>query len=203
MKLRDKNINTISFWNKKYRTKEFCNRNIFVEMDRFFSFGFIPKHEKVSVLDLGCGYAWHFDRLAEKYPLVTWYGTELSTLATALNNRDFPKYKFWQQDICDSEPFPVTVDYIMTSHVFEHLNDPLCVFEKCKKAARKKVIVCVPYGTHKNEDGEHMHSFDLAGPLPKPEEYVLIKDATFTDIITIENAKNAKEIFYVFDGEAK
>ena len=188
VKIRDENINTEEYWDYLHNKSKVHNSQIPQQMIRFFNFGYIPKDEECSVLDIGCGDAFYVRDLEEQIPLVKWYGLDFSSVVTERNREGNPKGIFFDSNI-DTEDIPGTFDYIVSLHSFEHFDFPVQVLQKCIKAARKKVIICVPYEDAWSTSPEHVHKFTLDSPWTNYSEYKLV-------------GPQSQEIFYVFEGEA-
>jgi 2-polyprenyl-3-methyl-5-hydroxy-6-metoxy-1,4-benzoquinol methylase len=188
VKIKEENINTKNFWNEKHSQRQPHNRNIADQFNRFFSMGFLPSNEEFSLLDIGCGNADHFDKLSKKYPLVKWFGTDLSSVITEKNKSLFPRGTFRCIDI-EKEEINENFDYIVSMHTFEHLSDPVAVVKNIINHCRKNVIILVPYATAWNGDKSHVHSFSIDEPFKNYESYKIVN--------------NDKEIFYGFKGKAK
>lgn len=197
-KLRDKNINTPEYWDKRH--SDFQNTYIAREFDRFFLLGLIP-NEELELLDIGCGRAVHFKKLGRKYRKVTWTGLDIAKSAYLWNRENVPGCNFICADI-NKHPLPVLdYDYIVSMHTFEHLEDPVGLLERCRDHARQKVIINVPFGKFKTVDKEHLFRFDLNGPFTDFSDYLLLReDGTMEKT---DNPEEAQEIYFIFDGRAK
>lgn len=186
-KIRDHNINSGSFWDDLHGKGYPHNNAIYDQFSRLFTLGLIPDDE-CSILDVGCGQALHAPKLETDRPNISFAGLDLSPRVLGKNNALSSKSNFICADI-EKEEIQGTYDYVVSFHTFEHLTDPVAALKKCLSAARKKVIICVPYEDAWNSDPTHVHRFTLTEPLSGYVDYKIVnKD---------------QEIFFVFEGLAK
>ena len=174
MKLeRSQNINTDHYWNDRYQELEQRKSTRALEStERFFRFAFLPRDKAFTVLDIGCGLAGHYHDIHKMFPLARFTGADISDHATEWNRRNVPMFEFVKLDI-EKDPVPGTYDYIISSHTFEHLNDPLAATEKCVYASRVNTIICVPYKESWSYDPEHMHTFSETEPYTEHDYYLV------------------------------
>lgn len=187
VRIKEDNVNTEEFWDGEHGKAQPHNHAIKSQFERFFTWGYIPSDQSVSILDIGCGQALHFQELKVKYPLVSWSGLDISQVVMDKNKEICPEATFIKKDIM-TEDLGQDYDYIVSMHTFEHLEDPLAVLQKCIKHARKDVIICVPYGDAWGNDRTHVHKFTLEDP--------------FTGYKAHRISDTNEEIFFVFSGEA-
>lgn len=187
VKIRENNINSGSFWDDLHAAAHPHNASIFAQFDRLFTLGLIPDFD-CSILDVGCGQALHAPKLEQNYPKIEFTGLDLSPRVLEKNKQWSEKAKFICADI-EKEDLQGTYDYIVSFHTFEHFTDPVSVLKKCLVAARKRVIICVPYEDAWNADPSHVHRFTLTEP--------------FSGYIDYKIVNNDQEIFFVFEGLAK
>lgn len=183
VRIREENINTKEFWDEAH-DKRNQNNHIDKQIKRFFEQGFLPTNESISVLDVGCGLPLHFSRLKNEYPLVEWYGLDLSEIP--FDKANVPKSQRIVLDV-DKEDVPGEYDYVISMHSFEHFDNPDKVKDKCLSVARKKVIILVPYLDAWSGCPEHVHKFEINDPFNDYSEYRVL----------------GEEIFFVFEGKAK
>jgi SAM-dependent methyltransferase len=175
MKLhRNENINTKEYWNGRYQTIQH-NIPALPSTDNFFKFGFVPTDRPVTVLEIGCGTATHYPAIRERYPLASITGVDISDFATEFNKARYPYYQFQTLNI-EKDELPGEYDYIISSHTFEHLTDPLAATDKCIRACKEYTIICVPYKESWSYDHEHMHTFSEFEPYTNHEYYLLEYD---------------------------
>jgi len=152
----------------------------------------VPRDKEVSVLEIGCGTATHYPYIREHYPLAKITGADISNFATQFNQKKYPFYKFVTLDI-EADQLTEQYDYIISAHTFEHLTDPLAATEKCIKACKETVAICVPYKESWSYEHEHMHTFSESEPYTTHEHYFLEFD--------VKN--NVGAIYFKFKGQAK
>lgn len=186
VRIKEKNINTEKFWDDEHGEAQAHNIAITSQFERFFTWGYLPTDQNISILDVGCGQAFHFRDLKNKYPFVSWNGLEISQTVID-KNKLFSDATFVKKDIMNDNIEEI-YDYIVSMHTFEHLEDPLLVLQKCIKSCRKDVIICVPYGDAWGNDSAHVHKFTLEDPFAGYKAH------------RISDTK--EEIFFVFSGEA-
>jgi len=160
-----------------------------MSVELFFNFGFLPKDKEFTVLEVGCGTATHYPHLHEKYPQVKFTGLDISNFATAFNKR-YKFANFLELDL-NKEDIVGEWDYVISSHTFEHLDDPVAAVEKCRKVAKEKVIISVPFDHYWNYDEEHIHKFTVDEPFKDYESHYL------------QDCGDSAALFYAFKGYAK
>ena len=192
MKIRSENINTKDYWNKRYFSIK-NNVPAVASLENFFKFDFLPKDEEFSVLDIGCGTATHYPYIHEKYPKVKIVGADISNFATLFNKKNYKFADFLEINI-ENQDLPQTYDYIISSHTFEHLTDPVAATNKCIVAARKSVVICVPYKDSWSYDPEHLHKFDENDPY-KLGSYV-------KNFVEWDEENKVGAIYFEFKGKA-
>lgn len=190
VRIRQVNINSGSFWDDKHEGPEAKqNQNIALQMKRFFDLNFLPTDKEISVLDVACGemiYVKTYDR--EKwFQNVEWHGLDISSTAIRKSIGHASRIHGYVANI-DKEEIPGVFDYIVSIHSFEHFEDPVGALNKCIKACRERVIICVPYENAWGDDEAHVHKFTLTDPFTGYIDYKIL---------------DTNEIFFVFKGEAK
>lgn len=190
MKIRENNINTQDFWDRRHTSKDGThNRDVTKQFRRFFTEGFVPEDKKISVLDVACGevlYVQEFDNKKE-YPEISFHALDISPEVAKKNKELSPRVETYSINV-STEEIPGFYDYIVSMHSFEHFEDPVLVLNKCLKICYEKVIICVPYLDAWSNDPSHLHKFSLEDPFSGYESYKILNDG--------------QEIFYVFKGLA-
>ena len=186
-RIREHNINSGSFWDDQHNKATPHNVAIATQFERLFSLDFVPKDKSISLLDVGCGNALHFQKFSKVYPNLALHGLDISQLVTE-KNKLTSAGNFICLDI-ERENLTEVYDYIVSFHTFEHFTDPVSVLKKCLNHAREKVIICVPYEDAWALDETHIHKFSLTEPFEGYVDYKIVN--------------NDQEIFYVFEGLAK
>jgi len=187
VRIKDENINTIEWWDELHEGNKPHNVNITEQFRRFFDFGYLPKDQEISILDVACGEMLYLKDLPKEFPLVKWRGLDFSPVVMEKNKNYMSSATFYTLDIM-KEDIPEVFDYIVSMHSFEHFDDPVVVLERCRKACKKQLIICVPYEDAWSREKSHIHKFTLDDPWNDYENFKI------TD---------KKEIFYVFNGEAE
>jgi 2-polyprenyl-3-methyl-5-hydroxy-6-metoxy-1,4-benzoquinol methylase len=187
-RIREKNGNTVAAWNALHSNEaRMHNGSIVEQFKRFFSFDLLPKDESISVLDVGCSEAVHFDECKKLYPKVDFCGLDFSSAVIDKNNKFHKSGKYILCDL-NVDTIQETYDYIVSMHTFEHLEDPVKVLSNCVDRARKNVYICVPFERNWSSDDMHLHTFTAQEPFTEYEKIVMFND---------------QEMVFVFKGKAK
>jgi SAM-dependent methyltransferase len=97
---------------------------------------FLEPYQKWVGLDVGCGS--HLGVLAE-------YGLDAAPVDEyTFTNPDYPKEKFTRANIYDMPFEDNSFDYVVSAHVFEHLEDSQLAISEMARVAKKIVITNVP-----------------------------------------------------------
>ena len=161
-----KNINTPIYWNDKWSQKHTGGK--YGQNQYHFLKDFIPKDEKFSMLDLGCGRGSGIEYLAGIFPKATFYGLDFADYAIKAAREKLKKYQdrvLFSSD--DVYTFDVgSFDYIIMIELLEHLRWPKNILEKYIPIAKKAIYISIPssnwpceehiyaYGDHENPFSE-------------------------------------------------
>ena len=112
-------------------------RNLYRRVEREAE-AFAPQ----SVLDAGCGegHALRYLRLPEQY-----LGIDGNPECVAICRERFPSRHFEVGSIYDVAPEPARFDVVLALEVLEHLDDPRAAVAALTRAARKGVVLSVPF----------------------------------------------------------
>ncbi|HAJ57184.1 MAG TPA: hypothetical protein DCL35_05380 [Candidatus Omnitrophica bacterium] len=159
------NINTQRYWNKR-----------FTNMDEFFRdfpykniADFLPKNEDFSLLDIGCALGDGCELLQKMFPRAHVEGADFSPVSIEKARKKSGEINYFLLDILKDAP-PRSYDYIVLSHILEHVNDPLAIIDKYLRFVKKAILISTPYTPDIENarlyfSGEHRylfneHSFD-------------------------------------------
>jgi len=109
---------------------------------------FIPKNEKIKILDFGCGKGKIFGEILTINPHANITGVDVSKKAITFIKNKFPKKKFYK--ISDGGKLPFSsqsFDFIIASDVLEHVYDTENAFLELARVLKKngKILISVPY----------------------------------------------------------
>jgi SAM-dependent methyltransferase len=141
------------FWERQYGDPE-AGRNWASDVRLgFYEFaaGVLPK-EPLKILDLGSGLGYGGKRLAEICPLWQVEGFEISRAAA--EKAVIPTHF---GDLA-RDPIPAGYDYLLLIQTLEHFRDPGSILSRVIPAARRGVVITVPYRGRINR--KHLASLD-------------------------------------------
>jgi trans-aconitate methyltransferase len=134
------NVNTRKYWDR-----------YFTHYDSFYRdfpyralADFLPKDDVFSLLDIGCAVGDGCIFLRNAFPRATISGADFSLHSLSKARRKTKEVSFFFLDITKGEP-PETYDFIILSHILEHVNEPIAVVGRCLPFARRAVLISVPY----------------------------------------------------------
>ena len=156
---KEKNINTIDYWNARFGTGDWAKKGGFTQT-RLFAIAQlpiiqIPSDYTGSICDFGCGAGDAFPIYRQAWPQAKLLGIDFSDSAIKLcversgHIADF---------ICGDISAVPMIDIIICSNVLEHLDDDTGVVAKLLKKC-KKLYVIVPYKEYPLSS-EHIRSYD-------------------------------------------
>jgi 2-polyprenyl-3-methyl-5-hydroxy-6-metoxy-1,4-benzoquinol methylase len=134
------NINTSSFWDKKFSSPKDCWR------DEPYAFigEFLPRDREFTLLDLGCALGDGCIFLRDKFPKAKISGLDFSAVAVSKARNKAPDIDFFISDILKFTP-EKKYDYILMVHILEHFNRPYEVVDKYLRFINTALIIEVPY----------------------------------------------------------
>ncbi len=148
-----RSANPRRFWERQYGDPE-AGRNWASDVRLgFYEFAAesLPK-ERLRILDLGSGLGYGGKRLAEICPLWQVEGFEISR--AAVEKAVIPTH-------CGDltkDPIPAGYDYLLLIQTLEHFRNPDAILSRVVLAARRGVVVTVPYKGKLNQ--KHLASLD-------------------------------------------
>lgn len=155
-RIRENNINTSSHFDGVFKDN-FCLYDSYKNIeyyDKQLNLGIFKGN---SYLDYGCGNGNALARLKKKYSKNNIYGVDISPFVIKENRNIFPDVIFLTIDEFDSQN--VKFDHILSSHTFEHVENPLITARKLFDRAIKSLTIIVPYKDSWSECEQHIWEF--------------------------------------------
>lgn len=156
---KEKNINTIDYWNTRFGSGDWANKGGYSQTQLFaeaqMPFLHIPADFTGSICDFGCGAGDSFPVYHRAWPKAKLLGIDFSASAIKLCEERYGKVA---EFVCGDISSLAKVDVIICSNVLEHLDNDTSVVEKLLKQC-KTLYVIVPYKEHPLSD-EHIRSYD-------------------------------------------
>jgi SAM-dependent methyltransferase len=156
-RIRTENVNTAETFNGVFED----NLDLF---DSYKNIAFYDKSlelglfEDASYLDYGCGGGRSLDAARAGHPGLKVYGVDISDVVIKKNQELYPACGFLEVDAFWSGD--LKADHILSSHTFEHLEDPLAMMKKLWERANKSLTVIVPNEDSWNNCEQHLWRFD-------------------------------------------
>jgi len=165
-RIREKNINTANTFNLAFQDnfsvfnnyKNILFYNKFLQLNLFNS---------GSYLDYGCGGGEALSKIKANHPNSQVFGVDISDYVIKKNSELFKGISFLT--IEDYYKNNLNIDNILSSHTFEHIEDPIFIAKQLLERINKKFIIIVPYKDSWQECEQHLwcfneHSFDILKP---------------------------------------
>jgi len=156
-RIRDINVNTQETFNEVFKNNFFTYddyKNIkyynrILRLDLFSSYSF---------LDYGCGNGNALSGIKKKYKSLRVFGVDISNFVIDKNRQLFPDCEFLTVE--DFSERNMEFDSILSSHTFEHVEDPMFLAEFLLSKAKKNFIIIVPDRDSWAECEQHIWRFD-------------------------------------------
>lgn len=162
-RIREQNINTAMYWDKKYTEKEFEYDNTTPKQTERWKLAREFIKEEDSVLDIGCGLGYFLETLENE----SIYGVDISEYAIKTAKKRLHRGEFARYDAnIDELPFNRNFDVIFSGETLEHIENPYKIFEIAQKQLNKggRLIITTP-NRNRIDSPEHINGFDLEGLL--------------------------------------
>lgn len=155
------NINTKAYWDSRFGTGDWAQKGGFSQTMQFAQSQLpllqIPNTFTGTICDFGCGAGDAFPIYKKYFPNANLVGVDFSQSAIDLC---IQRYGDMAQFICGDEFSVPVCDIIISSNVFEHLdNDKEIAFNLSKKA--RDFYIFVPYRENIVNNIEHINTYDL------------------------------------------
>jgi SAM-dependent methyltransferase len=165
-RIRKKNINTKEEFDELF-VKDFGIYDSYKNIKFYDSALNLGLFRGGSYLDYGCGNGNALNGLAVENPGVKCKGVDISEFVIDKNKKLFSNIDFYTLD--EFWKNQIMTDHILSSHTFEHLEDPGKIAEKLLKRAGKTFTIIVPYKDSWKECEQHVWkyyktSFDYLQP---------------------------------------
>lgn len=157
-RIRSKNVNTTETFDEVFQSN----------IGYYNSYGNIRYYNKSlglklfdasSYLDYGCGGGIQLQGLVDSRPGLRVMGVDISEFVIAKNKSLYPDCFFFTVDsFWETE---AGADNILSSHTFEHVEDPLVVAKKLLDRCGKSLTIIVPHEESWAECEQHIWKFDL------------------------------------------
>lgn len=104
---------------------------------------FLKKYLKESdhIIDLGCGDGGMIYGFSKENKNLKVTGIDISPRRINQLKKNFPKYKFFCEDVCKTSLKPNSQDIIYSSQVIEHVEDDNKMLQEINRIAKKKAII--------------------------------------------------------------
>lgn len=160
-------INNSEYWNLKWNRKECAGR--YGENQYHFLKDLLPKDEKFTLLDLGCGRGAGIGYLLEQFPQAVMMGFDFAESAIDTAREKYKKnhnLKFKCGDVYKTDFDFSTFDYIIMIELLEHLRWPDKIIERFKPLTKKALYISIPWTNW--ECAEHIYAYgDFVNPFEK------------------------------------
>jgi SAM-dependent methyltransferase len=148
------NKNTLEHWERRYSDEDDCERWSSDWRLVFYEWAVEHVHERVATfLDVGSGLGYGLQHLCKTHP--GWEPTGLDFAASAVSKAVIPTL---QLDLLKGD-IPGMYDYVLCIQTLEHFSEPDSIVRKLLSAARKQVIITVPYREDISSHREHEFPF--------------------------------------------
>lgn len=167
MKEKSIQINNPEYWNSKWTKKECGGR--YGENQYHFLKDILPKEEKFTLLDLGCGRGAGIGYLAEQFSRATITGLDFSEKAVDIARDKYKSnhnLKFYCDDVYKYKSSQF--DYIIMIELLEHLRKPHDIIEKYLPLTKKAIYISIPWtnwdcAEHIYAYGDKVNPFEMWG----------------------------------------
>lgn len=97
-----------------------------------------------SVLDVGCGEGFTLKKLKEEGIGETYQGIDYSEKAIEIGKKENPDLKLQSGDVYDLKFKDNSFDLVISTEVFEHLDNPEKALKEIKRVSKKYILLSVP-----------------------------------------------------------
>jgi len=159
-------FNSKEYWNDRFSSGDW-DRNGGAEQTAYFAniaISMLPEFVKRDLLennwtivDVGCAEGEATAMLAAQFPNCLLIGQDFSEEAVRRAEKKYPNCKFKVADVYENA---APAEVIFSSNTLEHLENPLLIISKLCKAAKKYVILLLPFQDGSNCQ-EHINLFTL------------------------------------------
>ena len=94
----------------------------------------LKKSKPGRIIDIGCGLGWNMSILGKKWDK---YGTDISSFALKNASKYCKTYNGDIEKLLKEKKIKTKFDYILFSHVIEHLKNPIYVLKKLREILKK------------------------------------------------------------------
>lgn len=134
---------------------------------------FLKKKRPGKIIDIGCGLGWHLSALNKNWKK---YGTDISSFALRNASSYCETIHGDIETLLRQKKINMKFDYIIFSHVIEHLKNPIYVLRGLKKILKKKGTLLL-----------ETPNFDSAAFRLFEDKFRLLNDPTHISLFTNES----------------
>lgn len=133
----------------------------------------LKKSKPGKIIDIGCGLGWYMSILGKKWDK---YGTDISKFALKNASKYCKTYNGDIEKLLKEKKINTKFDYILFSHVIEHLKNPIFVLKKLKSILKKNGTLLI-----------ETPNFDSAAFRLFEDRFRLLNDPTHISLFTNES----------------
>lgn len=156
-RIREHNINTSEHFDAVFaeNPNQYNSYKNIQCYDKILNLGLFKER---SYLDFGCGNGNALNEIAENNPTLKITGVDISKKVISENKKRFQlcNFKTTEEFFNNKEAYDVT----LSSHTFEHLDDPIDTASKLLSVTNKKMLIIVPYKDSWALCPQHLWVFD-------------------------------------------
>ena len=141
----------------------------------------LKKSKPGKIIDIGCGLGWYMSILGKKWDK---YGTDVSKFALKNAAKYCKTYNGDIEKLLKEKKIKTKFDYILFSHVIEHLKNPIFVLKKLKSILKKNGTLLI-----------ETPNFDSAAFRLFEHRFRLLNDPTHISLFTNESMFRALNDF--------
>lgn len=156
-RIRYENLNTSKNFNEIF-VKQFDVYDSYKNIRYYNKVLGLRLFEGMTYLDFGCGGGGPLNKIKEEHQGLKIIGVDISTFVIEKNNEFFPECKFYTVD--DFLQTNFKIDNILSSHTFEHVENPLELASYLLSRANNSLTIVVPFKDSWKECEQHLWYFD-------------------------------------------
>jgi len=111
---------------------------------------FIPKEEKIKILDAGCGEGHLLEKINKKNKNASLYGIDITKVSLRDAKKRIPRAKLLFRDLTKLKLRKDFFDIVICSDVLEHIYEYRKVIRNLIKVTKKRGLIIISYPNEKN-----------------------------------------------------